>query len=83
MLSGVCPKCHQDTIHVKERGVQIGDTERGLYVRTKMMVSPCTFRTYICASCGYLETYIADQAKLVEVASAWEKVASPAPGFDI
>jgi predicted nucleic-acid-binding Zn-ribbon protein len=30
--------------------------------------------SYVCANCGYFENYIADQSKLADIASKWERV---------
>jgi hypothetical protein len=83
MRSGVCPKCHQATVFTKERGVRIGEHMQGVMIPTSMMVMPSSYMSYLCASCGYMENYVVDQAKLAEVAQKWAKVEPPAPGFDV
>jgi hypothetical protein len=38
------------------------------------MAMPTSTEGYVCTTCGYFETYIAEQGKLNEVAQKWEKV---------
>jgi len=73
MRSGKCPKCNSTTVHVKRKGMSFGDG--GVYVLTSEWVSkpiPCDH--YICTTCGYFESYLADKAKLEAVAREWTKV---------
>lgn len=83
MKSGVCPKCQQATVHLRDKGFQIGEHVHGLMIRTSMIVRPSSYDSYLCTACGYAEVYVTDQAKLAEVAQAWPRVEPRPPGFDV
>jgi hypothetical protein len=52
-----------------------GGLGRGpFYVFTSAFSMPTPTEDYVCTTCGYFESYIADQGKLNEVAQKWEKV---------
>ena len=73
MKSGRCPKCKNQTVYKSKSG--IGYRKRdAFYVFTSAMTMPTPTEDYVCTTCGYFETYIADQGKLNEVAQKWEKV---------
>jgi predicted nucleic-acid-binding Zn-ribbon protein len=73
MKSGQCPKCKNQMVYKSKSG--IGYRKRDtFYVFTSAMVMPTPTEDYVCTTCGYFETYIADQGKLNEVAQKWEKV---------
>jgi len=60
-----CPKCMSTDVFVKENGV---GWSAGLLVSLGFgMTGPGNWVTYLCTSCGYLETYITQQAWLTKI----------------
>ncbi|MGI8796309.1 MAG: hypothetical protein ACR2IR_07000 [Acidimicrobiia bacterium] len=59
MKDGTCPKCSSTDVRV------------ATVINTELMPSAYEFDTYLCTACGYFEHYVADPAKLAEVAQAW------------
>lgn len=73
MKSGTCPKCNNQSVYKAKSGITYAK-KNTFYVFTSMMTMHTPTEDYVCTACGYFETYIADQAKLSEVAQKWEKV---------
>ena len=71
MKSGLCPKCRTPTVYRKRDGIGQGE---GVYVRTSWATRASPVECYICTRCGYFEMYVADEKKMSEVTSTWEKV---------
>ena len=74
MKTGICPKCGSAHVFMKQNGIKLGEHSGGVYVYTSMMTKISSVDCYICTDCGYFEHYLADAAKLVEVANKWQKV---------
>jgi len=73
MRDGKCPKCNSATVHIKRKGIIFGDS--GVHVLTAEWLSkPIPLDNYVCATCGYFESYLVDKAKLSAVAREWTKV---------
>jgi hypothetical protein len=70
MRSGQCPKCSAATVYTKAGGV--GDSH--IHVHTSLISIPVPVVSFVCATCGYFEQYIADAEKLADVARKWEHV---------
>ena len=73
MKNGVCPKCNgRDVYH------QTGN----IHQREQVTLSGTVFShttppdRYVCASCGYVEFYIASDDHLQIVREKWQKVGS-------
>ena len=73
MRSGICPKCNTPTVYHKRGGIGFGGGD-GVYVYTSWATRASEADHYICTNCGFFETYVANEKKLAEVTSAWEKV---------
>lgn len=74
MKDGHCPKCGSANVYMKHRGVYAsggGDNFLIVHIST---FSDADFDDYLCADCGYIESYIADKSKLPVIASKWAKV---------
>jgi len=78
MRSGTCPKCGGAEVH-GARGSFSWGGEQGVRIKTSPLVRGSQVDTYICASCGYFEHYVADPGKLAEVADVWPRV-TPSTG---
>lgn len=70
MKDGKCPKCKSSTVYTKRQGVSFA-SDNFFYVSIsseRMSRSLKEVDHFICTTCGYLEMYIEDQAKLEAVA---------------
>ncbi len=80
MRSGRCPKCGSQAIHRPGPAQGLGYGGPGIIVRTgEILVPPTPLDQYVCATCGWFESYLADPEKLARVAARWPRVA---PGGD-
>jgi hypothetical protein len=78
MKDGKCPKCNSATVYTKRQGISFA-SDTYFYVRIsseRMSRSVSDVDHYICTTCGYLEIYIEDNAKLEAVAKDWKKVSA-------
>ena len=79
MKSGRCPKCGSTEVHAGTRVSAKG----GVYGSNSIPIGALGFSyaaldNYVCATCGYVESYIADEDKLRKIALKWPRV-EPAP----
>lgn len=77
MRRGVCPKCQTPTVYRKLNGVSRGSAAGAVifvYTSSWSSMAPSDVESFICARCGYFESYIVDEAKLAEITNTWEKV---------
>lgn len=72
MKSGKCSKCGSTEVF---RGSEI-HPKSGPFGSNSIPVSLTSIAAldnYVCTQCGYVESYIADQTKLREIAIKWPK----------
>ena len=77
MKEGKCPKCGSEEVY---SGVHISP-KNGPFGSNSIPVSLLSIAAldnYVCAECGYVESYVADSSKLREIAKRWPKVGEPA-----
>ena len=80
MKNGQCPKCGSKEIY---SGANI-PLKSGPFAGNAIpvsLISMAALDNYVCASCGLVESYIADSSKLKEIAKHWDKF-SPGGGND-
>ena len=73
MKSGTCPKCGGNEVHT---GANV-TFKRGAYGANSIPVSfwsVAPLDNYVCARCGYVESYVADPSKLRKIAQDWPRV---------
>jgi len=76
MKNGQCPKCSAANIRVKKGNMgpyginSIPTGEHGLFT----IPATIPLDTYICLSCGYVESYISDRRHLSNIAALWPGV---------
>ncbi len=73
MKKGKCPKCGSVKIY---SGADIA-LKSGPFASNSIPVSLTSVAArdnYVCADCGLVESYIADKAKLREIAKKWDRV---------
>jgi predicted RNA-binding Zn-ribbon protein involved in translation (DUF1610 family) len=71
MKNGICPRCGEAEVYV-DRG---RDSRPGIIIsfwETVLLVR------YVCTSCGYVESYVDDEAKLEVIREKWSRV-NPVP----
>lgn len=81
MKSGLCPKCGSTDI----RSGEFLEQKEWNYMGNRIPVTLAFRKTaawldnYVCARCGYVESYIADPQRLTEITERWPAVASAPP----
>ena len=78
MRDGICPKCHSNEVY-SGADITAKTNSYGMNaipIRGGIYFSPVTapLDNYVCAHCGYVESYISDPKKLEEIADRWSKV---------
>ena len=71
MRDGLCPKCGSATVYAKENG--LGGL-RGVRVRIANGTSEKQVVAYVCVTCGYSETYVADRATIEAIRRDWTPI---------
>lgn len=76
MKDGKCPRCKSETVYTKRRGMSFGSSGGVyIYISSEWATKPTTdVDHYICVTCGYVEVYVEDKARLAAVAKDWKKV---------
>ena len=72
MKSGKCPKCGSKKVYC---GANVYP-KSGPFASNSIPISITSIAAldnYVCVDCGFLERYIADNAKLKEIADKWKK----------
>jgi predicted nucleic-acid-binding Zn-ribbon protein len=72
MKNGNCPKCGSSNVYHETNGIYVPNT-LGTFIRTADGNVGSRTDDYICADCGYIERYVADEHKLKEVARVWKR----------
>ena len=73
MKQGRCPKCDSREIY---SGADVYP-KSGPFTSNAIPVSLTSIAAldnYVCGACGYVERYIADQKKLVEITKKWRRI---------
>lgn len=81
MKTGICPKCDSPEIF---SGARIA-LKKGPFGSNSIpigLTSIAALDNFVCGECGYVESYISDPQKLIEIARKWEKVGSEDTGKD-
>lgn len=73
MKKGKCPKCGSDDVFcgqdIRPKSGPFGSNSIPVSI-----TSIAALDNYVCSQCGYVESYISDQAKLKEIFIKWPKV---------
>ena len=73
MKKGKCPKCGSEEV----RSGSHLFPKVGPFASNSIpisLVSVAALDNYVCAECGYVESYVADPGKLEEIKKNWRKV---------
>lgn len=79
MKSGQCPKCGLQEIYASLDGGGIGEGFTVRVLHGESMSPTRQWQTLLCASCGYFENYLLDEAKIANIVedpqkAGWKKV---------
>jgi hypothetical protein len=75
LKTGTCPKCDSREIF---SGARVA-LKKGPFGSNSIpigLTSIAALDNFVCGECGYVESYVSDSQKLIEIARKWEKVGS-------
>lgn len=78
MKTGVCPKCQSAEIYAGS-DIPLKKGPFGSNAIPVSMTSIAALDNYVCAECGYVESYIGDSDKLKEIQRKWVRIAESTP----
>ena len=73
MKTGACPKCNSNKVF---SGADI-PLKKGPFGSNSIpigLTSIAALDNYVCGECGYVERYVSDPAKLVEISRKWNAI---------
>ena len=73
MKTGTCPKCNSDEVF-SGAGIALKKGPFGSNSIPVGLTSIAALDNYVCGECGYVESYISDPKKLVEISRKWDKI---------
>lgn len=77
MRKGICPKCGSSEVY-SGADVQVKTNGWGMNAipikKGFLDPSMAALDNYVCAQCGYVESYISDSKKLKEITQNWSRV---------
>jgi predicted nucleic-acid-binding Zn-ribbon protein len=68
MKSGQCPKCGSSEIYSGRAHNQRSAMNISMFKHARL-------EDFVCADCGYIESYVIDNAKLDDIKRLWTRVA--------
>ncbi len=79
MRSGNCPKCRANSVYatnLTDKNFLLPTGEQDIFIGKVAIAEQIQTERYVCANCGYFETYVANRQFLQQIAnsSAWIKV---------
>ncbi|UCF92914.1 MAG: hypothetical protein JSW39_01795 [Desulfobacterales bacterium] len=81
MKSGICPKCGSDEVY-SGAGVVFKSGPFGSNSIPISLTSIAALDNYVCAQCGFVESYIPNAAKLKEISKKWRRTNPPEAAAD-
>ncbi len=75
MKEGICPKCDAAEVYSPEDMLLKGGPFGSNSIPVSL-TSMAALDNYVCADCGYVESYVADEDKLHEITKKWKRVGS-------
>lgn len=67
MKNGICPKCNQKEVYLR-------DSLRNDFSIALGMFGSAATNIYVCANCGYVEIYVAEERDFAAIAQKLKKV---------
>ncbi|TKB23798.1 hypothetical protein FCL47_20915 [Desulfopila sp. IMCC35006] len=80
MKNGQCPKCGARKVY-SGANILLKSGPFSSNAIPISLTSMAALDNYVCAACGLVESYIADQSKLEEIVQRWDQV-KPETGSD-
>lgn len=81
MKNGVCPKCKSSEVF-SGADIMLKSGPFGSNSIPVNLTSIAALDNYVCAHCGYVESYVLDSKKLKEISQKWPKAKQPEPTPD-
>jgi predicted nucleic-acid-binding Zn-ribbon protein len=75
--TGTCPKCKSTSVYCGDK-IPLKSGPFGSNSIPVSIVSIASLDNYVCADCGYLESYVARESKLKEISATWRLVGDEA-----
>lgn len=72
MLTGKCPKCASEEIYVDATKSRMGRNARDELSVTGLV--SVTLTNYVCANCGFTESYILDEQDRERIKRKWQNI---------
>jgi hypothetical protein len=72
LKTGICPKCKSNGVF-SGAGISLKKGPFGSNSIPIGLTSMAALDNYVCTDCGYVESYISDMGKLVEISQKWDK----------
>jgi hypothetical protein len=73
LKSGICPKCSSHEVF-SGAGIALKKGPFGSNSIPIGLTSMAALDNFVCAACGYVESYISDAGKLAELSRKWGKI---------
>ena len=73
MKNGKCPKCGSNEVYAAT-DLLLKSGPFGSNSIPISLTSMAALDNYVCASCGFVERYVADEEKLKEITKKWKAV---------
>ena len=75
MKTGICPKCSSHEVF-SGAGIALKKGPFGSNSIPIGITSIAALDNLVCVECGYVESYVSDPDKLMEIARKWDKIES-------
>ncbi len=73
MKTGICPKCSSHEVF-SGAGIALKKGPFGSNSIPIGLTSIAALDNFVCAECGYVESYVSDPGKWVEISRKWDKI---------
>ncbi|MGA7733023.1 MAG: hypothetical protein WCD37_17325 [Chloroflexia bacterium] len=78
MRDGTCPKCGSHDVYTNQEVGPVNSVygAQAIPVRGAMHTEFARLVSYVCAACGYSESYVRGSSSISQIVRHWKKVAS-------
>jgi predicted nucleic-acid-binding Zn-ribbon protein len=74
LKNGICPRCHHTQVYSSSR--LRAETGNASFIPLSFLRS-IALDNYVCANCGYVESYVSEPEMLSRIADIWPHVEPP------
>jgi len=78
LKDGICPKCKSNEVFCGG-DIILKSGPFGSNSIPVNLTSIAALDNYVCADCGYVESYVLDSKKLKEISQTWPRAKQPEP----